>query len=74
MIIRINKSFLQPSTPVTKNAKNISKSIIMPQDISFLNRFGTKQLRPTGSRQPYIEANIIADQVVLLNGMSTFKV
>lgn len=31
---------------------------------------GPKQIRPDGVRQPGAEANIIADQVMLKNGMS----
>lgn len=52
---------------------NTARDIIMPEDIPFVNRFGTKQLLPDGSRQPLAEMRRIAQIVVSVNGMSTFS-
>ena len=76
-IVRVPNSF--PPTaglgqkPITKKPVLKVKEIILPQDIDILNRFGPKQIRPNGARQPLSEIKIIAKVVMAVNNMSVFS-
>jgi len=73
--IIIKKSFLQPAVsgvrPVMKEPRGVAQSITMAEEIPYLNRNGKNQILPDGSRQPAAECRLIAQQVILVNGMST---
>jgi len=49
-----------------------AKQIILPQDIPAASRYGPKQVRPDGARDPRAESRVIAKIVMAVNGMSTF--
>lgn len=54
-----------------KEPRGEAQPITSADQIPYLNRNGEKQILPDGSRQPDSECRLIAQQVILVNGMST---